>query len=1027
MAVDVGSAVGYLDLDISGFLSGLKSAQSEADKQSKNIATTIGNNLSNLGNGLTSAGTTLTKNVTAPLLAISVAGFKVATDFEKGMSEVKAISGATGSDFDDLRNKAIELGADTAFSANEVAVAMTEMAKAGWDSQQIIDGMSGVLSAAAASGEQLGTVSTIVADAITGFGLEANDSSRIADLLTQAANSGTIGITDLGESFKYIAPVAGAMGLSVEDVTTAISAMSMAGIKGSQAGTSLRTMLTRMVKPTDDVAIAMDELGISVTNQDGSMKSLDDIVSNLRTSFDGLTDSEKAKYAATLAGQEGMSGMLSLLNLTEEEYNEIAKSMDNATGVAEKTAAVMQDNLQSKIEQLGGSLESLAIKLADHVIPHIQTFVEWLTALVDKFTNLNPETQKTILKFLAIAAAAGPVLAIFGKLTSGVGSIITTFGKIPGAVGKLKTGFAGLVTGLKNIGEGIKLTKAGFPALGAQASKLGAALGGITAPVIAVVAVLAVLAAAFVSLWKNNEEFRNKITAIWEEIKGTFERLTSGITERLNSLGFNFGSIGEVLKSIWQGFCNFLAPIFEGAFQAVANVFSTIVDVILGIADVFISIFKGNWEGAWNAVKGIFESVFNGISEWFQNILNTIQGALDVALGWFGTSWTECWEGIKTFFTDTINAISTGVSDFITSVSDFFTQLFTNISTFTSDAISSVTTWVSDMLAKAGEVGQGFLDKVVEFFTQVPTNIATFISTALDNVVTWVTDIGAKAIEAGTNFLSNITSHFTTLPSEMKVYLDSAIDNLVSWVTDMGAKGTEAISALITNFIDGAKGVGQKVLSIGSDIVNGVWDGISSAATSFTEKVTGFFSGIVESVCDFLGINSPSKVFKERVGRWLPLGVAEGFEDEMPTATKLIQGYLNKGIGGIKTNDVTIGAGLAVSGFVDSLKTVYGEVAVWFESIESRIGNSIDNMIRSLGMLINAGRIVVGSDGTLGYVGYNGFAKTGGSSGSANKEGSNNGVVGNGDTFIFNSPKAIDEIEAARQMKRTKQDMAEGF
>ena len=228
MAVDAGSAVGYLDLDISGFLANLRTAQSEADKTTSNMATKIGNNISGIGKSLTSVGTTLTKNVTVPLTAISVAGLKVATDFEKGMSEVKAISGATGDEFDALREKAIELGADTAFSAGEVAEAMVEMAKAGWDSQQIIDGMSGVLAAAAASGEGLASVSTIVADAITGFGLAASDSTKVADLLTQAANSGTIGISDLGESFKYIAPVAGAMGLSIEDVTTALSAMSSA-------------------------------------------------------------------------------------------------------------------------------------------------------------------------------------------------------------------------------------------------------------------------------------------------------------------------------------------------------------------------------------------------------------------------------------------------------------------------------------------------------------------------------------------------------------------------------------------------------------------------------------------------------------------------------------------------------------------------------------------------------------------------------------------------------------------------------
>lgn len=660
MAVDVGSAVGYLDLDISGFLSGLKSAQSEADKKTKEIDKTINDNLLSAGNKLTSAGKTLTKGFTVPLLGIGAAGLKVATDFEKGMSEVKAISGATGKEFDALRDKAIELGADTAFSSNEVAAAMTEMAKAGWDSSQIIDGMSGVLAAAAASGENLATVSTIVADTITGFGMEAADATKVADLLTQAANSGTIGITDLGESFKYIAPVAGAMGLSVEDVTTALSAMSMAGIKGSQAGTSLRTMLTRLVKPNEQVAAAMSELGIEVTNADGSMKSLDDIVSNLRTSFDGLTESEKAKYAATLAGQEGMAGMLALLNLTEEEYNEIAKSMDNANGVAEETAAIMQDNLQSKVEQLFGALESLAIKLSDLVIPYLQKFVEWLTALVDKFASLNPETQKTILVIAGIAAAIGPVLLIAGKLT---------------------TTFVTVTTAIKKFHEGLSLARAGFPMLGAEASKLGAAIGGIATPVWVVIGIIAVLVAAFVSLWKNNEDFRNKITEIWNQVKETIARLADGIVERLNKLGLDFENIGEVLKAIWKGFCDFLAPIFEGAFQIVADIFDTIVNVILNVLDLFISIFTGDWKGAWNAIKGIFESVWNGIKTFLSNILNVIKSVF-----------TNVFNAIKSFVTTVWNAITNTISNAITSAKNTISNVVNNIKTIISNGFNSAKT-----------------------------------------------------------------------------------------------------------------------------------------------------------------------------------------------------------------------------------------------------------------------------------------------------------------------------------------------
>lgn len=624
MAVDVGSAVGYLDLDISGFLSNLRTAQSEADNASKNIATKIGKNITGIGESFTSAGSSLTKGLTVPLAGVGVAGLKVATNFEKGMSEVKAISKATGDEFNALREKAIELGADTAFSANEVAAAMTEMAKAGWDSQQIIDGMGGVLDAAAASGEGLATVSTIVADAITGFGLEAKESTKIADLLTQAANSGTIGIVDLGESFKYIAPVAGSMGISVEDVTTALSAMSMAGIKGSAAGTSLRTMLTNLVKPTDAVAVAMENLGIEVVNQDGSMKSLDEIISNLRTSFDGLTEAEKAKYAATLAGKEGMSGMLSLLNLTQEEYDAIAASMNNANGVAKETAEVMQDNLQSKFEQLGGSLESLAIKLADYVIPSLQEFVEWLTGLIDKLTSLDPETQKSILKFAAMAAVIGPVLLVVGKLVTTVGGLITAFGKIPGAITAVKTGFTTIVASVKHVGEAYTLAKAGMTGFASQTSVVGTALAGITAPIAAVIAIVGALVAAVVTLWNTNEEFRNNIITIWNEIKETVGNFINGIVERLNALGIDFKSITEVLWSIWKGFCDLLAPIFEGTFKTISILLETILGVITGLLDVFIGFFTGNWEQLWNGVKGIFSSVGKGLVDIAVNAFNTI-------------------------------------------------------------------------------------------------------------------------------------------------------------------------------------------------------------------------------------------------------------------------------------------------------------------------------------------------------------------------------------------------------------------
>lgn len=1010
MAVDVGSATGYLDLDISGFLANLRTAQSEADRASKNMATKVGNNITGIGKSMTSVGSTLTKSVTVPLLGIGTAGLKVASDFDSAMSGVQAISGATGKKFDALRAKAIELGGETAFSANKVAEAMTEMAKAGWDSQQILDGMSGVLDAAAASGENLGTVSTIVADAITGFGMEAKESTRVADLLTQAANSGTIGINDLGESFKYIAPVAGSMGLSIEDVTTALSAMSMSGIKGSQAGTSLRGVLTRMVKPTDQVAAAMDELGIVLTNSDGTFKSLDKILLEMRGSFSGLTDEQKTYYAATLAGQEGMSGLLSLLNMSQEEYDEIAASMDNATGVAQETAAVMRDNLAADVEELGGSLESLAITLAEHIIPHLRTFVQWLTELVGKFAALDPETQKTILKFAGIAAVIGPVILILGKLVTSIGSIITTFGKIPEAIAKAKSAF----------------------------TAVSAAIGGISAPVVAVVAVIGVLIAAFVNLWKTNEEFRNKMTAIWDGIKSKFESFAQGIVDRLNALGFDFENFGEVVKAIWDGFCSLLAPIFEGVFNQVSVILGSVLDALTGIFDVFIGIFTGNWDQAWQGVKEIFGAVWDLIKGTFESWAIAFKGIADTVLGWFGTTWDETWTNVKQFFVDiwngitsffsnVINSIKTAVSNFITTIINFFAQLPTNIANFITNAYNSVVTWVSNMVAKAREMGTNFINNVVSFFTQLPGKVLQFITSALNNVQMWATNMANKAREMGTNFINNVVSFMQQLPGKIKQYLDSAINNLKTWVTQMGTKGKEAVQSLINNVTSAASGIASKVMSIGSDIVSGVWQGIKDAKDAFVSNVKSFFSGIVDGVKDALGIGSPSKVFRDEIGKWLPPGVVQGFEAAMPSAMKAIQKDLNKGINNIDTDDISVGAGITVSGFADKLKSIYNDVALWFESIEARIDGSIQKMTESLAGLISQGRLIVNSDGTLGYIGYNGFTRMPTSNDDNRYGGNNRDDRGGGDTFIFNSPKAIDEIEAARQMKQTKRDIAEGF
>lgn len=812
MAVDAGSAVGYLDLDISGFLAGLKSAQSEADTASKNIATKIGNNLQGAGKSMTSVGSTLTKTVTTPILGLGTAAVKVTSDFESAMSKVSAVSGATGGDLDALNEKAQEMGAKTKFSATESAEAFTYMAMAGWKTEDMLSGIEGIMSLAAADGLDLATTSDIVTDALTAFGLSASDSGHFADVLAKASSNANTNVSMLGESFKYAAPVAGALGYSAEDTAIALGLMANAGIKGSQGGTALRSSLTRLIKPVGESAELMEQYGLSMTNADGSMKSLGEVMNMLRDKLGGLTEAEQAQVAAQIFGQEAMSGMLAIINASDSDYTKLTDAIYDADGAAQQMADTMLDNLSGQLTLLKSALEGLAIQFGEILMPYIKKFVTWLQNLTQKLQELTPEQKEQIVKWAAIVAAIGPVLMVFGKLTSSIGSIITTFGKIPGAIKTVTGGFTKLTTAGKNIFEGFKLAKAGFTALGAQASPLGAALAGVTAPMIAIVAAVALVTAAFVSLWKNNEEFRNKMTAIWDGIKSKFESFAQGIVDRLNALGFDFENFGEVVKAIWDDFCSVLAPIFEAAFEIISNVLGTVLDVLTGLLDVFIGLFTGNWEQMWTGIKEIVSSIWNGISSLFKSISDTLLGSLK--------------------------------------------------------------TWGSNMINSAKN--------------------------------------------SATNFLNNVSNVIRQLPGKIAGYLRQVISKVTSWVKDMGTKGKQAAQNMFNSVKNGLSKLPSTMLSIGKNIVKGLWNGISGAANWLYRKVSSFVGNIVGTIKDALGINSPSTVMRDKIGKWLPPGIGEGFKVALPDTMDDIKSQFNTNIdklrGKLHTLQVT---GAEVSGGVD--------------------------------------------------------------------------------------------------------------
>ena len=491
----------------------------------------------------------------------------------------------------------------------------------------MLDGLEGIMNLAAASGESLGTTSDIVTDALTAFGLSAADSGHFADILAAASSNANTNVAMMGETFKYCAPVAGALGFSAEDTAEAIGLMANAGIKSSQAGTALRTIMNTMAGPIELVGENLGEVTIQTTNADGSMRELSDILADCRVAFSQLSESEKASTAQSLMGKNAMSGFLALMNAGEGDITKLSAAIADCDGTAERMAVTMQDNLSGQLTILMSQLQELAISFGTMLMPAIRDIVSKIQQFVDRLNGMSD---------------AQPLLIIIGTVISKTGTAMKGFVSLAKGLGKMKVAVSSA--------NGV-------------CGKLGAVLGGISGPVLAVVAVIGVLAAAFIDLWKNNEDFRDGILATWEKIKETASSFAQGIVDRLNTIGISFGDILNEIRTIWNAFCQVLAPVFEGAFQAIAVILESVLGMITGILDVFIGLFTGNWDNAWNGMKEVFSSLWNGIKGVLSVALDTIRNVVDVFLGWFGASWGELWSSARKTFENVWEKISGFFSD----------------------------------------------------------------------------------------------------------------------------------------------------------------------------------------------------------------------------------------------------------------------------------------------------------------------------------------------------------------------------
>ena len=904
MAVNMGSAVAFLELDTSKFSSGFKSAMNDL-KVFGSKSATAEQKVKGLSSAMISAGSTLTKGLTLPLAGVGAASLKVATDFESGMAEVKAISGATGKDFKALSDKAKQMGATTKFSATQASEAFKYMAMAGWDTNDMLNSISGVMNLAAASGEDLASVSDIVTDAMTAFGLSADGTSKVmkdgyekevsnatrfTDVLAKASSNSNTNVSMMGETFKYVAPVAGALGYSVEDTATAIGLMANSGIKGSQAGTALRSTLSRLAKPTKTVQAVMDKYNISLTDSQGQMKPLKQLMEELRGTFGNLSQAEQASVAASLAGQEGMSGLMAIVNSSDEDFNKLSDSIYNANGACDEMSETMLNTTKGSLELLKSALEGAGIVIGERLQPYIRKLAEWIQKLAEWFTNLSDKQLDFIVKAGLIVAAVGPVLTIFGKLLDSGLKVFNAFKRLgsgfesarkylfgfdkevkqgTGKLGETRT-YVKHVTGVFEKLKGTLVTNTkSFGLLGGTLKTVGGVFKTLFSAINPIVILIGILVAAFVTLWKTNEDFRNKMKEIWSELKQVFSDFVNGVKQRFEDLGIDFGKITEGLKKAWETFCNILAPLFTTTFQTIVDFISGVLDVILGIIDVFIGIFTGNFDKVKQGIYEIFSGIVDFISDFVGNILDLVSGVLE-ALGFDGAA-----EKVQSF-KETVQKGIEDVKNFIAQIPQAIVDVFNTINNFFNvtlpEAVAGFIKGIVDKIKEGiqkikdtfsaindffnvtiPEAVAGAIQSVIDFLANGVNTIILFFTETIPNALsTFFSETIPNAIDAFFTFLSE-------LPYKLGVLIGEMLGTIYNFAVDLKDWIITEVPLIIESVITFIKELPGKIWDLLVSVVTKVQEfgtnlneKIQEVATSFVDKFIEFITSLPDKIWNLL-------------------------------------------------------------------------------------------------------------------------------------------------------------------------------
>ena len=659
-----------------------------------------------------------------PLLALGAGAIKVAGDFEAGMSEVSAITGATGKDMEALEQQARQLGATTKFSATDAAEGMKYFGMAGYKTDQIMSALPATLNLAAAGGTDLGIACDIVSDAMTGLGMSADQTGKFTDIMAATITNANTNIELMGETLKYAGPVAGTLGIEMSDLSVAIGLMGNAGIKGSQAGTALRGGLTNLIKPTDQIADAMLKYGVELLkNEDGTINLMDSIVL-LREQLGSLDQATQAQALATIFGKEAMSGWAAIVNASETDFNKLAEAIANSEGKASEMASTMQDNLKGSIDNMKSAFEGVMITIGERLIPIFRSLVDGITSLFTWFNNLNPAIQNVIIGVGGFLAILGPLLLIIGNVII----FITNFGA---AIGTLVTFFS--------VG-------------GAGAGILSAAIAAITGPVGLVIAGITALIAVGVLLYQNWDTVKAKCSEVWNSIVTTvttvWNNIKTSTTEVWNNITSVLSKAWDSIKTVTQPAVDFVKDIVSSAWNFISTTTSTIWNSIKGILQSVWDLIKAlidlkvaavklvittAWDAiktvtttVWNAIKSVIQTVWsaigpivtsgvNAVKSTVTNVFNAIKSVVTTVWNGIKSAISTAWSGIKSVVSTGANAIRSVVSSVFSALTNIMTAPFKTAQSVISGILGGITSTINKVTSAINKVTS--MGKMIEYPT----------------------------------------------------------------------------------------------------------------------------------------------------------------------------------------------------------------------------------------------------------------------------------------------------------------------